>query len=252
MNVEQETAAAVTLPETINQGDISICLPSEPANIIHPLSVVAKALLHLPEDSSAMPGSSITGALTRLLKSSEVLWRSESSSNRYIVKCDAEIIVKCVDNNGDFTEYTSIQYLETHKPQIPVPRPHGLIVSGSFAYIFMSLIPGSTLSQQCGNTISMDLKRHCLETKSTAFFRTSDSSNVRKELPSAGSEVKAAKMFEGIPKDATGPCIPVDNFGNSSTRNLTVEAKSIFSLYGISLGLFSRASAFSHMGMFIR
>ncbi len=144
--IEQEAAAAVTLPETVNQGDISIGLPSDPANIIHPLSVVAKALLHLPEDTSAIPGSSITGALARLLKSSEVLWRSESSSNRHIVKCDAEIIVKCVDNNGDFTEYTSIKYLETHKPQIPVPRPHGLIVSGKLAYIFMSLIPGSTLA----------------------------------------------------------------------------------------------------------
>lgn len=59
-------------------------------------------------------------------------------------------------------------------------------------------------------------------------------------------------MFEGIPKDATGRCILVDNFGNSSTRKLTAEAKSFSNFYAISLGLFSLASAFLHMGMFIR
>ncbi len=137
----------MTLPEPPSQSDISIALPSDPAKIIHPLSVVAKALLHLPEDMSAIPGSSTTTALARLLQSSEVLWRAQSSSDRYVVKCDAGIVVKCVHNRGDFTEYTSMQYLETHKPQIRAPRPHGLILSGNFAYIFMSLIPGSTLAE---------------------------------------------------------------------------------------------------------
>lgn len=146
MNIEQEAAAA-TLPETISQRDSLIALPSHPANIIHPLSVVAKAVLGLPGDMSTIPGSSTTTALARLLESSEVLWRAESSSHRYVVKCGAGIIVKCGHNNEDFTEYTSIQYLETHKPQIPAPRPHGLVVSGNLAFIFMSLIPGSTLAE---------------------------------------------------------------------------------------------------------
>lgn len=144
MNIEQEAAAA-TPPETITQCQLPIALPSQPANIIHPLSAIAKAVLDLPGDTSAISDPRTTTALARLLESSEVLWRA--SSDRYVVKFNAGIIVKCVDNNADFTEYTSIQYLETHKPQIPAPRPHGLIVSGNLAYIFMSLIPGSTLAE---------------------------------------------------------------------------------------------------------
>lgn len=100
------------------------------------------------------------------------------------MKCNAGIIVKCVDNNADFTEYTSIQYLETHKPQTPAPRPHGLIVSGNLAYIFMSLIPGSTLAEVWHNLDRS--KKKMLSDEINSIFWISDSSNVQRELPLAG------------------------------------------------------------------
>ncbi len=139
--------AAPTSHETMSQCDLPIALPSHPAKVIHPLSDVTKVILGLPGDTSAVLGSGVTAALARVLKNSEVIWRAESSSDRYVVKCDARMIVKCVDTNQDFTEYTSMQFLETHEPQIPAPRPHGLIVSGKLAYILMSFVPGSTLAE---------------------------------------------------------------------------------------------------------
>ena len=59
-------------------------------------------------------------------------------------------------------------------------------------------------------------------------------------------------MFEGAPKDAISYCILADNFGNSSTRKLAAEAKSMFIFYTISLGLISPANAYVRKGMSIR
>ena len=42
---------------------------------------------------------------------------------------------------------TSMEYLEKKAPDIPAPRPHGLIAFGYFRVIFMSYIPDMTLTQ---------------------------------------------------------------------------------------------------------
>lgn len=127
--------------------NLPVVLPSSPADIIHPLSDTVKAILDLPNDMEVVLRSEVTKALVRMLKGGEMIWRAESSPDRYVVKCSAEIVVKCVDNNQDFTEHTSMQFLEIHKPQVPAPRPHGLITSGNLAYVFMSFVPGTTLAE---------------------------------------------------------------------------------------------------------
>ncbi len=43
---------------------------------------------------------------------------------------------------GDYTEHTSLQYLARHAPQIPMPKPLGLVVSNTASYIFMSFVLG--------------------------------------------------------------------------------------------------------------
>lgn len=127
--------------------NLPVALPSSPADIVHPLSDTVKNILNLPDNTAVIPGSEVTKALVRVLKDGEMIWRAESSSDRYVVKCGAKIIAKCVDNNQDFTEYTSMQFLEIHRPQIPAPRPLGLITSGNLAYVFMSFVPGTTLAE---------------------------------------------------------------------------------------------------------
>ncbi|KMU75056.1 hypothetical protein CISG_04343 [Coccidioides immitis RMSCC 3703] len=49
--------------------------------------------------------------------------------------------------NKDYTEYTSLEFLAKQAPDVPAPRPHGLVAFGPFRVIFMSCIPGMTLTQ---------------------------------------------------------------------------------------------------------
>ena len=84
-------------------------------------------------------------SLKQLLWDSPKLW--ESPVRGVVVKCNEDIVVKVVTGNKDYTEYTSMQYLMKHAPNIPAPRPHGLIAFGPFCVIFMSYIPGTLLAQ---------------------------------------------------------------------------------------------------------
>lgn len=93
------------------------------------------------------PSSTLTMALGKVLMASEVLWQSEPNQTRYVAKCSSEIVVKSIRLPCDFTEYTSLQYLELNKPNLPVPRPHGIITAGKSAFLFMSYVPGVPLSR---------------------------------------------------------------------------------------------------------
>ena len=118
------------------------------ATIIHPLSDQVKALLNIcTEEIVSTPSVELTQSLAKVLINSHLIWQSKTTKERYIAKCTPEVIVKSIEASSDFTEYTSLQYLELHGPQIPVPRPHGLITSGKSAYLFMSFVPGVTLEK---------------------------------------------------------------------------------------------------------
>ncbi|KAI1923417.1 hypothetical protein LOZ65_003292 [Ophidiomyces ophidiicola] len=59
-----------------------------------------------------------------------------------------DIIIKLLSQRiPEYTEYTTLQYLAERLPDIPVPRPHGLIRCGRYTVIFMSYIPCMTLTQ---------------------------------------------------------------------------------------------------------
>jgi hypothetical protein len=118
------------------------------AAIAYPLSPAASSLLKLSQSSpnpnaealpeptsplSATPGASLTQALKELFRHSENLTPRDSS--RIVLKCIDEIAAKVVQSRGrkhDFTEYTSLQYLEKYAPEIPCPRPLGLATIGLY------------------------------------------------------------------------------------------------------------------------
>lgn len=60
-----------------------------------------------------------------------------------VLKC--KIVAKIIMGNGDYTEYTSLQFLSSNAPTIPVPRPHGLIKFSDVRIMLMSYIPSTTL-----------------------------------------------------------------------------------------------------------
>ncbi|KAI9674971.1 MAG: hypothetical protein M1817_001377 [Caeruleum heppii] len=125
----------------------AIRFPEDPATIVHRLSDTVRTILGTHSDGADLDqGPELTKALTQTLRQSEIIWQSLSSSNRYVAKCSPEVVVKPIDSRSDYTEYTTIQFLELHKPQLPIPRPHGLIVVANTAFLFMSFVPGVTLS----------------------------------------------------------------------------------------------------------
>ncbi|OBT67899.1 hypothetical protein VE03_02438 [Pseudogymnoascus sp. 23342-1-I1] len=123
-------------------------LPTSPASIIHPLSSTAQDLLGLrTANIGSTPSVDLTKALADLIQNSDLIWQSSSTTTRYVTKCTPQLVLKSIpcSSSSDFTEYTTLQYLQHHLPHLPIPRPHGLLVSGESAYLLMPYIPGTTL-----------------------------------------------------------------------------------------------------------
>lgn len=120
----------------------------ETAEIIFPLSDDATAML-TPfsnfSDGYMYTDKSLVSVLQRMLWNSKKIW--ENPIRGIVVQCNDDIIAKVITTNGDYTEYTALRYLAEQVPEIPAPRPHGLIKFGSFCMIFMSYIPSMTLSE---------------------------------------------------------------------------------------------------------
>lgn len=127
---------------------LPVPVPNGPLEIIHPLSASVRCALTTDGNTfNGFTDSELVVYLTRMLRKGDVLWRSEASGEKFVVKLCSKVVVKIVQYFIDFTEYTTLQYLEIHKPDFPAPRPHGLLKSDTTAYIFMSFEPGVTLEQ---------------------------------------------------------------------------------------------------------
>lgn len=60
------------------------------------------------------PGQSLLLSLRRMLWSSPKLW--ENPVRGIVLKCNDGIIAKVITTNGDYTEYTAMQYLAERTP----------------------------------------------------------------------------------------------------------------------------------------
>lgn len=94
---------------------------------------------------SANNGSKIMSGIHKAIQNGEVLWRSEVSSNNMVVKYNDRIAVKIIPRTLDYTEFTSMRYLQTNLPDVPAPRPLGVISCGCSSYIFMTYVSGVSL-----------------------------------------------------------------------------------------------------------
>lgn len=128
---------------------------SQTATVIHPLSDDAISFLsnflEPLESSQALLDSSdsLMKTIKRMLAQPEKLW--EDPIRGVVLKCNDDLAVKVVRGYNDHTEYTSMQYLAEHAPDIPAPKPHGFIKLGTTHVIFMTLIPSITLEKVWDN-----------------------------------------------------------------------------------------------------
>lgn len=113
-----------------------------------PLSESVRDLLQVgTHDKRVIQPQFLSIKLSNMIESSEVIWKSETCSGCAVIRCSEKIVAKIVPEINDYTEYTSMQYLEEHAPEIPAPRPLGLLVSKTTSYIFMSFVPGLTVNK---------------------------------------------------------------------------------------------------------
>ncbi|KAL2814771.1 kinase-like domain-containing protein [Aspergillus granulosus] len=134
-------------PVRPNNEDIRASLDaSAPVETIYPLSKVVLDLLEDVSRDSGLLSDSFSERLIGLIKASEILWKGPSASHKMVFKCNASIVLKAVRDMTDFTEYTTLQYLRQHRPEIPIPEPLGLLRLNGIVLIFMSYRPGDTLT----------------------------------------------------------------------------------------------------------
>ena len=93
-----------------------------------------------------------------------MLWRSEALPDLVVVKCSKDIVIKVVPCLSDYTEATTMRFLQDNIPEIPAPRLLG-VISSSRTYIFMTYIPGirlesiwSQLDARQNRSITADLE----------------------------------------------------------------------------------------------
>lgn len=111
------------------------------ANVVFPLSTPVQHLV-----LGDTPNLSLVEQLHELVRRSRVLWKPKIGRHKIVLGCTSEIALKIIRDMDDTTEYTTLQYLEKHLPDVPAPRPFGLVALGDrYSLLFMSLVPGTTL-----------------------------------------------------------------------------------------------------------
>lgn len=140
-------------PAPLGQRDFCadvIALSKNPT-VIHSLSDEAAAFLasllepHKSSQTLLDSPENLKEAIKQMLTRTEKLW--EDPIRGVVLKCNDNLAVKVVRGYNDPTEYTSMQYLAEHAPDIPAPKPHGFIKLGTTHVIFMTFIPSVTLEK---------------------------------------------------------------------------------------------------------
>lgn len=122
-------------------------VPGGPAIIVYPLSASMRAMLSIDTIPEPDLATHIPRSLARLLTSGELLYRSNPTLPRLLIKVSPTVVVKIRPflPQDETTEYTSMKYLTDYLPELPIPKPMGLIHIRKMAYLFVSYIPDPSL-----------------------------------------------------------------------------------------------------------
>lgn len=149
--------------------------PSDKVDILQPLSPTTQEMI-LGKKETATNGT-LTGSeehsqfgasLIRLLRESEIISDTGYPSEKLVVKCNADMVAKLEWRTDDCNEHATLQYLQHHKPDLPVPKPLGLVRIGPVLITFMSYLPGTTLEARWPH-LSVDQKSSIRDQLDTIF-----------------------------------------------------------------------------------
>lgn len=115
------------------------------AAVVFPLSPPVQGLLGASAEELSVASSSLWNKLYNLIDIGRIIWQNGPRGGVTVIRCVADVVVKIVPNFVDYTEYTTMIYLGRHAPEVPAPKPLGVMTSEKVAYIFMSFVPDLTL-----------------------------------------------------------------------------------------------------------
>ncbi|PHH59600.1 hypothetical protein CDD81_2838 [Ophiocordyceps australis] len=96
-----------------------------------------------PTLQALFPSKDLSHAIVDLLEQGRVLYNSPST----IVLGVHDTIAAKITHENLTTEQATLSYLQRQLPNLPIPRPHGLVRLGTFYILFTSLIPGVSLDK---------------------------------------------------------------------------------------------------------
>lgn len=162
---------------------------TDPSTIIFQPSTQMKALLQDDMDLSE--------SLVNLVANSEVLYTSVWAGSIMVLKLNENLVVKITNAEAALTEHRSLTYLQTHLPDFPAPKPHGLIQLGNRYLLFTDFIPGQDLE------------------KAWPHLNSNQKQNVTDQLDSLFSHLRS------IPHPESMPLGDVEGYGCKDRRKAT-------------------------------
>lgn len=113
--------------------------------VMYPLSSSIRDIIapyhHSPK------GNDLFHGVMGILAASEVIHRGPIPTLRTVFRCSPNAVVKVIFDAEDYTEYTMLQFLDEHAPDLPAPKPLGVLRIGRLSLIFASYLPGQRLTE---------------------------------------------------------------------------------------------------------
>ncbi|KAL3486612.1 hypothetical protein BJX62DRAFT_215082 [Aspergillus germanicus] len=102
---------------------------TDSVSIIYPLSEQASALVkkYSAPDSSS-DEESLAVSLKSLILQCERIFELRIRTS-VIVKYSDDLVLKVFPGSRDLTEYYNLQYFAENVPELPIPKPHGLLIA---------------------------------------------------------------------------------------------------------------------------
>ena len=128
--------------------DIRTSLRSHHKSVeVFPISAKLKRELEPLYIELGDPEDGLSKVSKAVLLQSEVLDEGPSPIHKMVFRWKSHYAIKVIRDMKDFTEYTSLLYLDEHMPSVPAPRPHGLVKIGNLFLMFVTYLPSMTLEK---------------------------------------------------------------------------------------------------------
>ncbi|KMU75784.1 hypothetical protein CISG_05181 [Coccidioides immitis RMSCC 3703] len=91
---------------------------SDSVEVVFSLSEAVLNLLGVPRNTESTPND-LSERLVHVVQAGEIIWKAPFARQKKVFKCGHNIAVKAVRGMEDYTEYTTLKYIQQHKPSIP-------------------------------------------------------------------------------------------------------------------------------------